>query len=207
MGRKNAIERLEPEIRDVIGRLVDRGRTLDEIIEALRPLEADVSRSGLHRYLKSQAKLGERLRHSRAVAEVLVRRDGEETQSRLAAANIELVHSFIFGLLEKAEEAEEQAAAEAEAHADGWRATMDGKEKPISILASPKEMHAVAKSLDHLASAAKKNQDFIAEAEKRAEAKAKKQAVAAAEEVGRQRGLSAEVLDAIRAGILGVKPG
>lgn len=193
MGRKSSVERLEPEIRDMIGRLFERGRTLDEILEALRPLEADVSRSGLHRYLKSQAKLGERLRHSRAVAEVLVRRDGEDAQSRIAAANIELVHSFIFGLLEKVEEAEEAEAAVAE-----------GEERPVSIVAGPKELHAVAKSLDHLASAARKNQDFIAEAEKRAATRERKEAAGRAAEAAKAKGMSSETAEFIKAQVLGV---
>lgn len=198
MGRPSSVERLEPEIRDMIGRLRDRGRTLDEILDVLRPLDVDVSRSGLHRYLKSQAKLGERLRHSRAVAEVLVRRDGEETQSRIAAANIELVQSFLFGLLEKVEEAEEAEATAAE-----------GEERPVSIVAGPKELHAMAKSLDHLASASRKNQDFIAEAEKRASAKARRAALEeAAEKVSstaREAGLSAAAAAQLRREVLGLR--
>ena len=54
MGRKSSITRLEPEIRDFIGKLRDQGRTLDEIMKELRKLDLDEypSRSALGRHTK-----------------------------------------------------------------------------------------------------------------------------------------------------------
>jgi len=198
VGRKSSVERLDPEIQDLVARLFLRGRTLDEIMEALRPLDADVSRSGLHRYLKSQAQLGERLRHVRAVSSVMYERDGETSLSQIATVNNALAQSFLFGLMEKAQEAEEAGeAAEGE------------KDRPVTIASSAKEVLAVAKGLDHLASAARKNQDYLEKAEQRGEARGRRKALEeVAEKVdssAREAGLSAKAAAQLRRDLLGLR--
>ncbi len=63
----------------------------------------------------------------------------------------------------------------------------------------------LAKALDHLARASKTNVDFVEAAEKRAAERAKKDAATAVEQVARAKGISADTLEAIKAGIFGVK--
>lgn len=185
--RPSSIDRLPDEVRAEIGRLRQNGRTIDEILTHLRKLDGiePVSRSALGRHIKGLAKLGERMRRSRQVAEALVKDLGDAPESEAARINIELMHTAILDLF--------------------MRADGDGEEGGAAP-ADPKSLHDVSKALDHLARASKTNMDFIAAAEKRATDKAKAAAAEKVDEVGRARGISAETLTAIKAGIFGVRP-
>ena len=76
MGRKSNVGRLPEKVREEIGRLREKGRTLDKIIAHLKTLGAPVSRSALGRYTKDVDVIGKRIQESRALAEVLVERYG-----------------------------------------------------------------------------------------------------------------------------------
>lgn len=99
MGRASSIRRLPGEVRELIADLRERGRTIDEVMEKLRELEVDVSRSALGRHVKQLDAIGAEIRRSRAVAEALVKRYGEAPESRTARLNIELMHAFINKLM------------------------------------------------------------------------------------------------------------
>lgn len=187
MGRKSTLDRLGPEVRDAIGRLLDQGATLDEILAHLENMSVDVSRSALGRYTQRLAKAGEALRRSRTVAEALVRRFGDQPESKTARLNIELLHGVILDLF---------MAEDGEVDEDG-KAALKG---------NPMGAMMLAKALEHLTKASRHDVEFIEKAEKRAAEAATKRAAQAAETVAKERGVSAEVLNAIRAGILGVKP-
>ena len=83
-----------------------------------------------------------------------------------------------------------------EAVADGGAAALAGDPEGVMML---------SKALDHLARASKTNVDFIAAAEARAAAKAKSEAATVAESVARERGISADTIEAIKRGIFGVQ--
>ena len=74
-----------------------------------------------------------------------------------------------------------------------------------ALAGDPEGVMMLSKALDHLTRASRSNVEFIAAAEKRAAERARKEAASAAEVVARERGISAETLDAIKAGIFGVK--
>jgi hypothetical protein len=96
MPRPSTIDRLPGQVRELIGKLrQDRGLTIDEILDHLRQLDVEVSRSALGRHVKGLAKMGERLRRSRAMAEGLARQLGDAPGDQVARVNIELLHSFI----------------------------------------------------------------------------------------------------------------
>lgn len=100
MPRPSSISRLPSELRDLIGRLREGGRTIDEILEKLRELDADVSRSALHRHIKTHIDaVGEKLRQSRMIAEGLIAKLGEGPSNHTARLNIELMHSIVQKLL------------------------------------------------------------------------------------------------------------
>jgi hypothetical protein len=187
MARKGTIDRLGPEVRDAIGRLLDEGCTLDQILAHLENMSVEVSRSSLGRYTQKLAAAGEKLRRSRTVAEALVRKYGDQPESKTARLNIELLHGAILDLF---------MAEEDDADADG-RAALKG---------NPMGAMMLAKALEHLTKASRHDVEFIERAEKRAAERAKKEAATAVEAVARQRGLTAETLAAIKAGIFGVKP-
>ena len=189
MPRPSKIDRLPPEIREAIGRLRDHGRTLDEILEHLRTMEIEVSRSALGRHVLSMEKVGERLRRSRAVSEALVRQLGDAPESKTARLNIELLHSFIYDLLASAED------------------VTDGEEVNLAaeVLKNPKALALFAEATEPLTKASRHNADFVQKVEERAEARGKRDAVKAVESVAKDKGLSADTLAAIKAGIFGVK--
>lgn len=172
--RPSSIDRLPPEIREAIGRLREHGRTLDEILEHLRTLEVDVSRSALHRHVKGMAAMGERLRRSRAMAEGLARQLGETPGDKMARLNIELLHSVVNDLL--------AAADEEEGGLDAKGATM------------------LAAAIERLTKAARQDQDFVLKLENRVKDEAAKTVAAA----GRDQGLTEETISAITSRILGI---
>jgi hypothetical protein len=188
MPRKGTIDRLGPEVRDAIGRLLDEGCTLDQILAHLENMSVEVSRSSLGRYTQRLAQAGEKLRRSRTVAEALVRKLGDQPESKTARLNIELLHGAILDLFM--------------AEDDDATVSPEGK---AALKGSPMGAMMLAKALEHLTKASRHDVEFIERAEKRAAERAKKDAAKAVEAVARQRGLTAETLDAIKAGIFGVK--
>lgn len=186
--RPSSIDRLDPEIRDAIGRLRDHGKTLDEILEHLRSLEVEVSRSALGRHVQAMEKVGERLRRSRAVSEALVRQLGDAPESKTARLNIEMMHSFVFDFLATAEEGEGEKGAAAAA-----------------LMQNPMALKLFAESVERLTKASRHNADFVEQVEKRAAARAKTEAAKAVDAVAKDRGIGADTLAAIKAGIFGVK--
>ncbi|KAA0678087.1 DUF3486 family protein [Roseomonas genomospecies 6] len=96
---RSTIERLPKEIREEIGRLRQGGRTIDEILDKLRELGADVSRSAVGRHVKKIEEIGAKLRQSREIAEALVRELGDEPDTKVTRLNIEMGHTLIMRLL------------------------------------------------------------------------------------------------------------
>lgn len=188
MPRPSTIDRMDPGIREIIGRLREHGRTLDEIREHLRGMEVEVSRSALGRHIQSMEKVGERLRRSRAVSDALVRQLGDAPESKTARLNIEMMHSFVFDLLALAEEAGDEGAA------------------TQAMLRNPKAVALISEAVERLTKASRHNADFIQKIEERADARAKAGAAKAVEAAGRAQGLSADTVEKIKASIFGVKP-
>lgn len=184
MPRPSKIDRLPAEIRDAIGRLRDHGKTIDEILDHLRALEVEVSRSALGRHIQDMDRVGERLRRSRAVSEALVRQLGDAPESKTARLNIEMMHSFVFDFLASAEEAEGDMAAATKA-----------------LMRDPKSVALFAEAVERLTKASRHNIDFIALIENRA----KEGAAKAVEASAKAQGMSADVIAKIKASILGVK--
>ncbi|MFT8804550.1 MAG: DUF3486 family protein [Acetobacter aceti] len=188
--RPSSVDRLEPEIREEIGRLRANGHSIDEILAALRELDgAEISRSALGRHVKKLDEVGRRLRHSRTVAEALVRQLGEEPASRTAQLNIELLHTTLLDLF--------LAADDVKGGAD---------DKGLSALkGNPGGIMQLAKALDHLASASSSNQETRRKLEEQIEKKMRAKAEAGAMAEARKRGLDTATVSAIMAGAFGVK--
>ncbi len=189
MPRPSSVAKLPEEIRAEIGRLRGMGWSIDQILEHLRGLlDQAPSRSALGRHIHGMDKLGERMRRSRQVAEALVRELGDAPESKAARLNIELLHGAVMDLFMRAGEGEDIDASGAAA-----------------LAGNPEGVMMLAKALDHLSKASKTNVDFIRLAEERAATRAKKEAAVAVETVARERGISGDTLEAIKAGIFGVR--
>ena len=189
MPRPSSISKLDERVRSEIGRLRMAGCTIDEIIAHMRTMQEDisVSRSAMGRHIQGLDAIGEEMRRARVVAEALVAKQGDGPQSQTAQVSIELVHGAVLKLFLR--------AAEGELLSKSGQAAVDG---------DPGGIMQLAKALDHLGKANKSNVEFVNLVEKRAAEKARTEAAKSVETTGRERGLSRETIEAIKAGIFGV---
>lgn len=185
--RPSKIDKLPPEIRDLIGDLRERGYTLDEIMDHLHRLDGvepgDLpSRSGLGRHIQGLDQLSERLHRSRTVAEALVRKLGDAPEARQTRLNIELMHSVITELF----------MAEAD---DEGKVVMDA-----GAIAN------LSKALDHLTRAAERDADATIKLRKEFAAEAAKKVDAVVKEAAKagERGLTAERVNQLRRELAGM---
>jgi uncharacterized NAD(P)/FAD-binding protein YdhS len=175
MSQTSTVKRQPPEIREMIADLRAQGVTIDAIMDKLRDLGAGVSRSAVGRYVKEIEQVGERIRRSREIADVLVKRLGDAPESRQARLNIELMHSIILQLTMAAE-------------ADGV----------VSLEA--KDVLFLTSSLNNLASAQKHDAEF----ELKIRRAAVQQATAVLDKVAKAKGLSAETVATLKSEFLGI---
>jgi len=143
--RPSSIDRLDPEIKDLIGKLrIDHGWTIDEIRSRLLELDptSAVSRSALGRHVKSLQEIGDDLRNSREVANALIAKVGDAPENKTAQLNIELMQSMLMTMMTSV-------------NADG-----DGK----AVKFGPMEVMLLSKTLQQLSSAQKTNVDIVARA-------------------------------------------
>lgn len=174
MARNSSIDRLPIEVREKIGQLRRNGKTIDEILEKLKELDVEVSRSALGRHCKQVEEVAKSIKQSRIVAEALVSNLGEESENKVSRVNIELMHSLILKMM---------------INNEGETITMDSK-----------DAFFMASSLQKLVQASK--QDLERELQIRKEISEK--ATKAIDKVGKKQGLSQESLDFIKAEIFGV---
>lgn len=178
----STIDRLDPEIRELISQLrVDKGFTIDEIRAALVKLigeERAPSRSALGRHVRSLAEISAEMREARVVAEVVFKEVGGKDDQQLAQANIQLLHLIVFKLM------------------------MAAREDTETVL-GPQDAKFISEVLRNTSSAQKTGLDVVAKAEQRAAAKATKEAAAKAVTAARAKGLSKDTVDAIRKAVLG----
>ncbi len=178
----SSIDKLPSEIRDLIGRLRrDQGRSIDEILDHLRQLDIEVSRSALGRHVKSLAEIGESLRRSETMARFIVDKFGEDTDERVGRANMRILQGALLEILTED------------------RVDEDGT--PITL--SAKEAKELSLSLQRLVSA----QRVDAERQLRMQKEFAQSAAAAAETAAKAKGMSAETIDVIRKAILGTADG
>ncbi|MBK8157975.1 MAG: DUF3486 family protein [Rhodospirillaceae bacterium] len=140
MGRPSKIDRLPSELKELIGTLRKDGATIDEILAKLRELkpDLDVSRTGLGEHVQKIEEISAKIRESRTVAEALVSRFGDETDTRTSRLNIELMHSIVLKTV-----------------TSGDASALD-----------PGEIMFLAKALQHLSSANKIDADMVARIKK-----------------------------------------
>lgn len=151
MARPSGFKRLPPEVRDLIGSLRTQGRTIDEILDALKPLEITVARSTLGDWTKKIDAVAAKMEQSRIMADALVQRLGSTPESKTARLNMQMMHAALYQVFEQVLTGEEGKAL------------------------STQEAMQLAKAMDHITRAAKTDAEFIAktreEARKEAEAR------------------------------------
>lgn len=179
--RPSSIDRLDPEIRELIGHLrVDKGWTIDEIRNRLVQMgQQDVpSRSALGRHVRGLAEVSADLRETQVYAEALAKEAGGKGQSQLLDMNAQLLGANMFKLM---------------------LAGQDGE----GVQLSSKEAKEFSEALRNIALTRKTELDVIEKAEKRAAEKATKAAAEKAVTAARSKGLSKDTVEAIRYAVLG----
>ncbi len=177
----STVDRLDPEIRALIGHLrIDRGWTIDEIRARLVEMgQTEVpSRSALGRHIRSLADVGADLRETQVYAEALAKEAGSKNAGQLLDVNAQLLHANMFRLM---------------------LAERDGE----GIQLDSKQAKEFSEALRNLALMRKTELETIEKAEKRA---AEKERIASADRAGkaaRAKGLSKDTVEAIRHAVLG----
>lgn len=178
----STIDRLDPEIRELIAQLrIDKGFTIDEIRAALVKVigeERVPSRSALGRHVRGLAEVSADLRETQIYAEALAREAGSKTGNQLLDMNAQLLQANMFKLMLAEREGE-------------------------GILLSPKEAKEFSEALRNVALMRKTEQDVIAKAEQRAAEKERLASADKATSAARAKGLSKDTVDAIRRAVLG----
>jgi hypothetical protein len=180
MPKPSTISRLPVTVKEKIAQLRDKGRTIDEILEHLEGLNTDISRSALGRYIKNQEKIAHQIRTSRQLAEAVGRQFGDDETSKVARTNIELLHSLLMKC-------------------------MMGDDENAEITIGAKEGYLLSKAVGELVKASKVDVDRAVKIREEERLLATQKAAERAEDTARKRGLSADIVQSIKASILGVE--
>jgi hypothetical protein len=107
MGRKSTVAVLDEAIVGEVNRLIRMGRTIDDIMAALEPLGADVSRSAMGRYVKSARQSMEQYTKAQDVARIWMDKFGSEPSSDVSRLLPQMLEAVAHRTLEDMAEAEE----------------------------------------------------------------------------------------------------
>jgi hypothetical protein len=181
MAGRSSIKALPPEIKQEVDRLLAEGTaTIDDIVAALRGMGAKVSRSALGRYSMKFETVASKMREARELASTWAQQLGSIPDNDMGRALVEMLHHMIFKMmLERSEE--------------------DGP------AGDPLDLMRLAQALKNAALTNSLSVDLELKIRTETEKQTKTAAVKVVENAGRERGLSAETIGAIKASILGVK--
>lgn len=184
MPPKSSITRLPKALKKKLDQMLVEGRfTLDEIMGQLNQLEAGVSRSAVGRYAQQKAKARDALRQLAETKAAMFRELGDTANTPTGRVVVEIMQTHLFDSLM------EQASRSA----DGGPAY------------SPKEALAMARAVRDSTTAESVSVNTELTVRKDQESRTKAAAVKAAETVAKEKGLSTDTIEAIKAQILGVK--
>lgn len=176
VAQRSSIDRLEPEVRGAVVAAIERGCTIDEIVEQIGCLGAKASRSAVGRYTKQYRELAETQRDLDTVASAFSRDFKENPHGRLA---IQLLNSLITRSV---------------------LPSLSGDAEPIDF----KDLHFLARAVKDATSAAKTDVDRDAKVREEAVKQERSRAAAQAENTARAAGASEETIRRVRAAILGI---
>lgn len=183
MAKRNtpsSIDKLPPEIRELIGRLrIEQGISIDAIHAKLMELDVAVSRSALGRHVRSLAEVAEKMRRSREISESLSR-VSNRSDNKMLRGTLELLNSILLDVSLAQEEGE------------------DGTFSPVQF--NPLQVKALAQTAESLARAEKMDADR----ELKLRAQEREEAAKRASGAAKAKGLGQETADFIYKEVLGV---
>jgi hypothetical protein len=168
-GNVSTIKRLDPRLKEAVDEAIRDGRaTISEIVELIRAMGGDVSRSAVGRYKQSAEKAMETYRAAQAMAAVWATKIKDDPESDIARLAASVLGSVAFNTVNEA--------------------LNSGEAMP------PGELMLAAKALDHLGRFNKSTLDTVVKARREFAA----EAAVAVEQVARQQGVSREGINALR---------
>ena len=176
-GRMGRIQQLPKEIKSVLDKLLRSGVSQRDILGHLNPLLAKqnippLSSAGLNRYASRMERAGERIREAREVAAVWTAKFGEAPTGEVGQHIVEMLRTMAF-----------EATLRAKDESEDPKAAMDAS-----------AISAMALAVQRLERAA----EISAERERKLQAAYAQQAADKAEDVCKQKGVTPEVINAIR---------
>ena len=176
--RPSSIDKLDSAIRAEINRLrVDKGYTIEQIVEFLKTMDVNVSKSAMGRHVKKLEEVGRRIKEARAIAEGIAPTIADKDDGQIVNMNVELLHSNVMRLLS---------------------ATEDGEDVQLKA----RDVESIANALKAGASAAKINADRVLRIRQETAKSAATEAVKAIKKAN--PGLSKDTVAEIRRAVLGV---
>lgn len=95
MGRVSTLRRLDRRILEQVHKLIDSGRTVDEIRDYLLEMGATISRSAVGRYKKTADEMAAEIRRTRLLADTVVRSLADAPEDKSTRLNIEMLEGAI----------------------------------------------------------------------------------------------------------------
>ena len=92
----STMRRLPRQVLDAVNRLLEEGRTIDEVTAFLQEMGAEVSRSSVGRYRKQWAEAVRDLAEVREFSRTVVAELSKQPESRMARLNTELMEAALF---------------------------------------------------------------------------------------------------------------
>ncbi len=99
MAPKSSIKALPREIRAAADEALKEGATIDQVVEVLAKLGAEVSRSAVGRYKQEVNKVGERIQRAREISTIFVEKLGAAPDGRQGRLITELMQTVVFDFL------------------------------------------------------------------------------------------------------------
>lgn len=195
MPRKSTVKQLPPSVVNAINYQLEKERlTLDDIVEWLaREHGYEISRSSMGRYAKKYGALRDEMRKSREITEAFARELGPEAvEGKQGRLLVEMFNTLIFRILSE--------------QMTGPKDTIEGEEDKAF---DTKQFMELGRALKDVMQANRLSQDFAHKEIERARKEEREKAAAAVEEVAstvKDKGLSDDTVQAIKAQILGVDP-
>jgi Protein of unknown function (DUF3486) len=174
MAPRSTIE-LDPRLKEAADAAIRAGRTVDEILDALKELGAPVSRSAVGRYARKARGAMERYSEAQAVAKVWVEKFGQDPNGDVGQLLPHMLRAIAFN----------QLALMGDADTDEGPTPLDTK--------------LLAGAIKDLASAEKTTADRILKVRKETATKAAE----AVEKVARAGGMNADTVARLRAAVIG----
>lgn len=182
----SSIDRLEPEIRELIAQLrIDKGYTINEIkraVEAEIGKERAPSRSALGRHVRHLADVSAEMQQTRLYAEALAKEAGDKQGTELLDLNTQLLQNNMFKLM---------------------LAEKDGE----GVQLSTRETKEFSEALRNIALARKNSLELVEKAKQIAREEARAEALEAVERVAAKTagGMTLELKTMIKGEILGIE--